>query len=84
MIAVHTALLVTAPLLAQSPSTGKPEPATTPAAPPAIAPIPSLSWSLIAKERLVQEVAQGYGPISAMPAMGTVLTPREVRDVVAH
>jgi mono/diheme cytochrome c family protein len=29
-------------------------------------------------------VAQGYGPISAMPAMGTVLTPREVRDVVEY
>jgi putative membrane-bound dehydrogenase-like protein len=27
-------------------------------------------------------VAQGYGPISAMPAMGTILTPREARDVV--
>jgi mono/diheme cytochrome c family protein len=30
------------------------------------------------------EVAQGFGPISAMPAMGTVLTPREVRDVVEY
>jgi hypothetical protein len=30
------------------------------------------------------QVAQGFGPISAMPAMGTVLTPREVRDVVEY
>ena len=29
-------------------------------------------------------VAEGFGPISAMPAMGTVLTPREVRDVVEY
>mgnify|MGYP003346772930 CR=1 FL=1 len=29
-------------------------------------------------------VAQGFGPISAMPAMGTILTPREVRDVVEY
>ena len=30
------------------------------------------------------KVADGYGPVSAMPAMGTVLTPREVRDVVEY
>jgi quinoprotein glucose dehydrogenase len=30
------------------------------------------------------QVAQGFGPISSMPAMGTVLTPREVRDVVEY
>lgn len=29
-------------------------------------------------------VAQGFGPVSAMPAMGTVLTPREIRDVVEY
>jgi quinoprotein glucose dehydrogenase len=29
-------------------------------------------------------VAPGFGPVSAMPAMGTVLTPREVRDVVEY
>ncbi len=31
-----------------------------------------------------EHVAQGFGPISSMPAMGTVLTPREVRDVVEY
>jgi len=30
------------------------------------------------------KVAEGFGPISAMPAMGTVLTPREARDVVEY
>ena len=30
------------------------------------------------------KVADGYGPISAMPAMGTLLTPREMRDVVEY
>jgi quinoprotein glucose dehydrogenase len=30
------------------------------------------------------QVAQGFGPISAMPGMGTVLTPRGVRDVVEY
>jgi putative membrane-bound dehydrogenase-like protein len=29
-------------------------------------------------------VAQGFGTVSSMPAMGTVLTPREVRDVVEY
>jgi len=29
-------------------------------------------------------VAEGFGPVSAMPAMGTLLTPRELRDVVAY
>jgi quinoprotein glucose dehydrogenase len=29
-------------------------------------------------------VAQGFGPVSSMPAMGTVLTPREMRDVVEY
>jgi hypothetical protein len=28
------------------------------------------------------QVADGYGPISAMPAMGTLLTPCATRDVV--
>jgi mono/diheme cytochrome c family protein len=30
------------------------------------------------------KVADGFGPVSSMPAMGTVLTPREVRDVVEY
>ncbi|MFO0784616.1 MAG: c-type cytochrome, partial [Phycisphaerales bacterium] len=30
------------------------------------------------------QVAQGFGPVSAMPAMGTMLTPRQIRDVVAY
>jgi quinoprotein glucose dehydrogenase len=30
------------------------------------------------------QVVQGFGPISAMPAMGILLTPREVRDVVEY
>lgn len=30
------------------------------------------------------EVAEGYGASSAMPAMGTLLTPRELRDLVAY
>jgi cytochrome c553 len=29
-------------------------------------------------------VAEGFGTVSSMPAMGTVLTPREVRDVVEY
>jgi mono/diheme cytochrome c family protein len=29
-------------------------------------------------------VAEGFGPVSAMPAMGTMLTPAEVRDVVEY
>ncbi len=30
------------------------------------------------------QVAEGFGPVSAMPAMGTLLTPREMRDVVEY
>ena len=30
------------------------------------------------------EVAEGYGASSAMPAMGALLTPRELRDLVAY
>jgi quinoprotein glucose dehydrogenase len=30
------------------------------------------------------KVAEGFGPVSSMPAMGTMLTPREVRDVVEY
>jgi mono/diheme cytochrome c family protein len=29
-------------------------------------------------------VAEGFGPVSAMPAMGTMLTPAEMRDVVEY
>jgi len=29
-------------------------------------------------------VAEGFGAVSSMPAMGTMLTPREVRDVVEY
>ena len=30
------------------------------------------------------KVAAGFGPVSAMPAMPALLTPREMRDVVAY
>jgi HEAT repeat protein len=30
------------------------------------------------------QVAEGFGPVSAMPAMGTMLTPRQVRDIVEY
>jgi mono/diheme cytochrome c family protein len=30
------------------------------------------------------KVAEGFGPVSSMPAMNTLLTPREVRDVVEY
>jgi mono/diheme cytochrome c family protein len=30
------------------------------------------------------KVAEGFGPVSSMPAMGSMLTPAEVRDVVEY